>query len=96
MTKKESVAALNEILSEVLETEVSVKKTETIFDAWQEKLQEALQNREPVLMPGFKVELVDRAARTGVNPKTGEKISIPARKAPAIKIGPAGKKLYNN
>ena len=35
----------------------------------------------------FKVS--DRAARTGVNPQTGDKIQIPARKVPTFKAGKA-------
>ena len=46
----------------------------------------ALEQGQPVTLPGvgaFKV--VDRAARPGRNPKTGETMTIPARKAVTFK-----------
>lgn len=41
-----------------------------------------------VTIPGFGVfKTVARKARTGINPKTGQKINIPAKKYPTFKAG---------
>lgn len=60
---------------------------ETILDS----ITNSLKNGEEVSLSGFGTFRVSkRAARTGVNPRTGEKIQIPAMKVPKFK---AGKKL---
>jgi DNA-binding protein HU-beta len=41
-----------------------------------------------VTLTGFGTfKVADRAARTGVNPRTGEAIQIPARRVPVFKAG---------
>lgn len=52
---------------------------------------EALSKGEPVTLVGFGTfSVVNRAARTGINPQTKQKIAIPSQKAVKFK---AGKKL---
>jgi DNA-binding protein HU-beta len=47
--------------------------------AFQEVLVEQLSAGESVTIPGLlAVSRADRAARTGINPQTGEKLDIPA------------------
>lgn len=59
---------------------------DAIFDA----ISDSLKAGEPVLLTGFgKFEVRRRAARTGINPKTLEKIQLPASKVPAFKAGKA-------
>lgn len=49
-----------------------------------------------VTLPRFGTfEVRQRAARNGVNPATGEKISIPARKAVAFRAGSELRSLIN-
>ncbi len=59
---------------------------DAVFDA----ITSALSKGEEVSIAGFgSFKVADRAARMGVNPKTGEKIQIPATKAPKFKAGKA-------
>ena len=44
-------------------------------------------------IPTFEVK--EKASREGVNPKTGEKIEIPACKSPNVKFSKAYKDLFN-
>jgi DNA-binding protein HU-beta len=57
---------------------------------------EALKAGDKVSLVGFGTFSVgDRAARTGQNPQTGEKINIPAAKSPKFKAGKALKDAVN-
>lgn len=48
----------------------------------------ALKNNDKVSLVGFGTfKVAERKARTGVNPSTGKKIKIPARKVPVFKPG---------
>jgi DNA-binding protein HU-beta len=50
----------------------------------------ALQKGDKVVFTGFGAfQVSNRAARRGVNPKTGAKIQIPAMKVPKFKAGKA-------
>ena len=51
---------------------------------------------EKVTLTGFGTfETVERSARTGINPATGEKILIPESKAVKFKAGKAFKEAVN-
>ncbi len=57
-----------------------------VFDA----ITHALKAGEAVLLTGFgKFEVREKKARPGINPKTLERIQLPARNAPAFKAGKA-------
>ncbi len=59
----------------------SLNKTQAdaALSALQEVLVDSLSKGEPVKVTGLlSVERVERAARTGRNPRTGEEIAIPA------------------
>ena len=59
-------------------------------DAVFESITSTLSKGEEVTIAGFGAfKVADRAARMGVNPKTGEKIQIAATKAPKFKAGKA-------
>lgn len=61
--------------------------------AFQEVLVESLGKGEPVKVTGLlSVERVERAARTGRNPRTGEEIEIPAGYGVKISAGSTLKK----
>lgn len=75
-------------------TGLTIKDSETavnaIFDAKPGKgiIAVELDAGRKVTIPGFGVfKTVARKARTGINPKTGEKIQIPAKKYPTFKAG---------
>ena len=51
-------------------------------------IEDALASGEDVAFTGFgKFSVQARAARTGVNPRTGEKVKIPAAKVPKFTAG---------
>ena len=53
-----------------------------------DEISKALSRGEEVILTGFgKFKVAQRKERAGINPKTGEKIKIPARKAPVFKPG---------
>lgn len=55
-----------------------------------------LQNGQSLSLVGFGTFSVSqRAARTGKNPRTGEKLEIPAAKTPRFKAGKALKDALN-
>jgi DNA-binding protein HU-beta len=62
------------------------------IDALTNAIQGALKKGDKVTLVGFGTfEVAKRAARTGVNPRTREKIKIKASKAPRFKAGKAFK-----
>ena len=70
---------------------LSKKDANLALAAVLEGIQVALEKGDKVSLVGFGTfSVVDRAARKRINPKTGAKINIAARKAPKFK---AGKKL---
>ena len=84
MNKAELIAAVAE------QTGMSKKDTEAVIAATLNTITEALAEEEKVQLVGFgSFEVKKREARTGLNPKTLEKIEIPASKAPVFKAGKA-------
>lgn len=66
------------------------------LDATINAITESLKNGDQVALIGFGTFAVKhRAARKGQNPKTGEKIDIPAANVPAFKPGKALKDAVN-
>ena len=79
---------LKKELLNVLSEKLGIKKMETekFLDTLEEVITEELKKGEDFTLGKlgtFKVK--DRAEKNGVNPKTGEKIVIPARKAVTFK-----------
>ena len=67
-----------------------------VVEAFVETVKETLKDGEKVSIVGFGTfEVRERAARSGINPQTKEKIEIPASKAPAFKAGKALKDALN-
>lgn len=59
-------------------------------DAVLDTIASALRSGDSVLLTGFgKFEVRSRAARTGINPKTMERIQLPSTRVPAFKAGKA-------
>ena len=62
------------------------KAVEAVLDS----ITEALKSRQDVAFTGFgKFSTSDRAARQGVNPRTKEKVTIPAATVPKFSAGSA-------
>jgi DNA-binding protein HU-beta len=60
------------------------KAVESLFDA----IVKAMSRGEDVAITGFGTfRVAKRAARVGINPKTGEKINIPASTKPKFRAG---------
>lgn len=81
----------NELVASVAEkAEISKKDAEAAVKAVTEAITEALAEGDKVSLVGFGTFSVkERAARTGINPRTKEAVEIPAAKVPAFKAGAA-------
>ncbi len=72
------------------------KDAEVAVNAVFEAVTEALANGEKVQVVGFGTfEVKERAARTGINPRTKKAIKIAASKTLSFKAGKAMKELLN-
>ena len=90
MNKAELVAAVAE------KAGLSKKDAEASVKAFTDVIAEELKKGEKVTLVGFGTfEVVDRPAREGRNPKTGETMKIAASKAPKFKAGKALKDSIN-
>lgn len=75
---------------------LSKKDAELALNTTFESIIEAVANGDKVQITGFGTfEPRERKARTGVNPRSGEKMEIEASKVPAFKAGKAFKDLVN-
>ncbi|AKO91925.1 DNA-binding protein [Priestia filamentosa] len=84
MNKTDLIAVVAE------KAELTKKDAGKVVEATLEAITEALVEGQPVKLIGFgNFEVVERAARKGHNPSTGEAIDIPASKAPKFKAGKA-------
>ncbi|MGW9102967.1 HU family DNA-binding protein [Priestia megaterium] len=69
-------------------TELTKQDSKKVIDALFETISNTLAKEEKIQPLGFGTfEVRQRAERTGRNPQTGEKITIPASKVPAFKPG---------
>ena len=68
--------------------DVTKKQADSIISATIETIMEAVAGDDKVTLVGFgSFEARNRKAREGRNPKTNEKMSIPATKVPAFSAG---------
>lgn len=82
MNKSELISA---IATESGLTKADSKKA---LDAFMASVKQALQQGDKVSLVGFGTfSVAERAARTGVNPSTKKKITIPAKKVAKFKAG---------
>ncbi|WP_457641808.1 HU family DNA-binding protein [Persephonella sp.] len=80
MTKAELIAKV------ATEAGVTKASAERCVNAFVKALTAALEKGERVALPGLGVfNVKERAARKGRNPRTGEEITIPARKVVVFK-----------
>ncbi len=69
---------------------VSKKDASSVLDAFTDTVSSALSKGDSVTLTGFGTFSVSRRkARQGVNPKTGEKLQVPAMNVPKFKPGKA-------
>ncbi|HIY97099.1 MAG TPA: HU family DNA-binding protein [Candidatus Borkfalkia excrementigallinarum] len=80
MNKSEFIAKLAE------DTAMKKADAEKFFDAFVSNVKDLMAKGDKLQIVGFGTfEAKERAAKNGVNPATGEKISIAACKVPAFK-----------
>jgi DNA-binding protein HU-beta len=73
---------------------VTKKQADAVITATLEAIMDAVAEEDKVTLVGFgSFEARDRKAREGRNPKTGEKMEIPATKVPAFSAGKQFKDL---
>ncbi len=69
---------------------LTLKAAESVVNSFLDIIEKALKNGDTVLFTGFgKFEVRSKKERTGRNPQTGAKITIPATKSPAFRAGKA-------
>jgi len=82
MTKAELIEAVAE------KTELTRRDVGDVVDTLLEVVKSALQQDKKVqLIPFGSFEVRERQTREGRNPKTGERLTIPARRVPAFHAG---------
>lgn len=81
----------SEFISKVAEkAEISKADAKKAVDAFAEVVKETLKSGDKIQLIGFGTfETVERSARTGRNPQTGEIMEIPASLSPKFKAGAA-------
>ena len=90
MKKTELIDAIKET------TGLSKKDAEKALNAALDAIIKAVAEGDKVQLTGFGTfEQRQRNARTGVDPRTGNSIEIPASKVPAFKAGKAFKNVVN-
>ena len=90
MTKAELIAQIAD------KAELKKKDAENALSAAIEAITGALKAGDKVQLVGFGTfEVRDRKEKESKNPRTGEKIIVPAKKAPAFKAGKALKDAVN-
>lgn len=84
MNKPELIIKMQEKLNTVIPNiNFSKKDSEIILDAIGDVIVDTLKRGDDVKLPNIGTfNVVDKAARTAHNPKTGEPVSVPAKKAP--------------
>ncbi len=84
MTKQDLV----EVMAKAGET--SKNQANDCLNMILDEITKTLKKGQDVVLTGFGTfSVVKRKARVGVNPKTGQKLNIPATKAPKFKAGKA-------
>ena len=90
MTKQEFVDAVAD------KAGLTKRDAGAAVDAALETIEGALKNGDPVTFTGFgKFHVTRRAARQGVNPRTGEPVQIQAANVPKFSAGSQLKKAVN-
>ena len=76
---------------------LSKKDSELVVNTFFETIVESLRHREKIELRGFgSFKLRHRGARQGRNPKTGDKVEVPAKVVPYFKPGKDLRELVNS
>jgi len=71
-------------------TGLQIKQAESAINAVFDTIADVMEKKDKLTLVGFGTfGTIDRSARNGVNPSTGEKIKISARTVPTFKAGKA-------
>lgn len=90
MNKQEFIQAIAD------KSGLTQKDAKTALDATLSVISETLAKGDEVSLIGFGSFLVrEKQSRIGHNPKTGEKLTIPAKKVPTFKVGKGLKEAVN-
>lgn len=90
MTKTELISAISD------ESGLTANKSEKALKAFIDVVTSTLGKGESVQLIGFGTfGVAERAEHGGINPKTKEKIKIPAKKVPTFKAGKSFKEAVN-
>lgn len=86
-----------ELVEEVAgQTELTKKHAEVIVNTVFESIVDSLRAGDKIELRGFgSFRIRNRGPRTGRNPKTGEKVDVPAKRIPYFKPGKDLKELLN-
>ena len=97
MTKQPTLTKAD-LIEEVLKvTELPRKESEIIVETIFDSIIAALQKGEKIEIRGFgSFRTRERRGRVGRNPKTGEKVEVPAKKIPYFKPSKELKDFVNN
>ena len=89
MTKSELMARLSEVFAEKhSDSALQAKDVEYSVKVLVDTMTRALAKGQRIEIRGFgSFDLNERPARTGRNPKTGERVQVPAKKVPHFKPG---------
>ncbi len=72
--------------------QITKKEADAVVNATLDAIMDGLAKEGKVVIPGFgSFEVRNKTAREGRNPRTGEKVKIAAKRAPAFKPGKAMK-----
>jgi len=86
-----------ELIDKVLAAaDLNKKEAEAAVEAFFDSIIKSLRGGEKIELRGFgSFRLRSRGARVGRNPKTGEKVQVPAKRIPYFKPGKELKELIN-
>ncbi|MFQ5876132.1 MAG: integration host factor subunit beta [Acidobacteriota bacterium] len=91
MTKAELVEEVARV------SELTKKHSEIIVNTVFDSIVSALRNDEKIELRGFgSFRIRQRRSRQGRNPKTGDKVDVPAKRIPYFKPGKELKELINS
>jgi len=81
----------NELVKNIAQkANLKLSDTEKLVNSFIDIVSSELKKKSKVTLVGFGTfKTAHRKAKTGVNPKTGSKISIPAKNVPVFKAGKA-------
>lgn len=98
MTKEQLTLTKADLIEEVLRiTELPRKESEAVVETIFDSIIESIQKGEKIEIRGFgSFRTRQRRGRVGRNPKTGEKVEVPAKKIPFFKPSKELKDFVNN